>query len=116
MKKLTARKLDTLRKAIDNWAKEWELGNAYIIYVNGKQYARGESCGKVNAGDYCEGWDENLILGMAFDGHVYEAIHMAEDYYASANQEFRKLFEKCGLEFDFYDSTHLTAYSMDEGW
>lgn len=116
MKKLTVRKLDELRIAIDEWASSWKLGTRYVIYMNGGQYAHGELVRSVNPSDYCEGWGDGFIFGMAIDGAVYEAIHVLESYYYDARQELDELFKKYGLGIDFYDSTHLTAYSLDEEW
>lgn len=115
MKKLTVRKLKNMRKAIDKWAGKWELSpSMYSIYTCGTRYMYGGEVEYVKPWNVCEGYNESFIFGMGVDGDVYDAAHCSENYWSDANKELHKIFNKYGLDFDFADSCHLTAYLLDE--
>lgn len=114
MKKLTTKKLNNLCLAIEKWAKRWELDTTYMtIFTKDKMYKDGKFY-PVNPAEYCEGWENNFIFGMAIDGDVYDVIHIIESYYYDAYVEFRNLLDRCNLAVDFYDSTHLTAFVLED--
>ena len=116
MKKvLTIRKMNNLRKAIDKWAKNWDLNpSMYSIYMRGFRYVGGEPVEIIKPWEVCESYNENFIFGMSVDGDVYDAAHCTENYWNDANRKLHRIFNKYGLDFDFADSSHLTAYLLDE--
>ena len=114
-KTLTIKKMNNLRKAIDKWAKKWDLNpSMYSIYMCGYRYLHGEASEAMKPWDVCEGYNEDFIFGMGVDGDVYDAAHCTENYWDDANRELHKIFNKYGLDFDFVDSCHLTAYLLDD--
>ena len=116
MKKiLTIHDLNNLREEIEAWVKKEGLHTSlYSIYMCGWQYKNGKAVETMQPWEFCEGCNEDFIFGMSVDGDVYDAAHCTENYWDDANKKLHDIFNKYGLDFDFVDSCHLTAYLLDE--
>lgn len=115
MKKLTIRKLNNMRKAIDKWAEKWGLrSSTYSIYMGGYRYFLGDVADIIKPWDVCDGYNENFIFGMGVDGDTYDAARCTDNFWLDANKELHGIFHKYGLDYDFVDTCHLTAYLLDD--
>lgn len=61
----------------------------------------------VNPLDYCEYYPEDFILGLAYDGQMYDVING----YAGDNiyEDFERIFESRGLYLEHCDSCHAAV-------
>lgn len=122
-KKITKETLLKIKDEIMEFAKKNDLGKDFYIFVNNDVYGyelyhkKGSEyqyyyrkCHKknVNPLDYCEYFDEKFILGMSYDGQMYEMIN---GYSGSGiYDKFINLFEKYDLYMEHSDSCHMELY------
>ena len=104
MKKLTKSDIEKLAKEVIQWAADNELGTDWSLFYNGKIYCAcdGKIEEKVNPIDYSEYFPEKFIMGMAYDGRMYEAINEFEYYDLGLDD----LLGKYGLYLEHCDYCH----------
>ena len=102
MRKINKEKL--AREIID-WAKRNELGYDWAIYYNGKRYrAWKQDFEEVNHLDYCEYFSKEMIMGMSYDGTMYEIMNW---YWGEGIlDELNAILEKHGLYMELCDYCH----------
>lgn len=87
--------------------------NEFCVFYNGKMSSNISKdwrktvirvTNDVNPLDYCEYFPENFILGLAYDGSMYELIngYMGNDLY----ERFTAIFKRNGLYLEHCDSCH----------
>lgn len=124
MKKLTKTNIEELAKEIIAFLEQHELANAVSIYFNNKVIrSRGhynddfdyipkwETTEDVNPHDYFEYCAYDHILSMSFEGGLYHVLNYS---YGKREEEFRAIFEKYGLYYEFGNAWNLSAYLCDD--
>lgn len=120
--KITKEVIEQIKDEIITFANRNKLGKDFSIFCNNKMfgyklveakkgsyryYYRKMEKDNVNPLDYCEYYPEEFILGLAYDGTMYEMIngYLGEGIY----DKFTKIFEFYGLYLEHCDSCHATV-------
>ena len=121
MKKLTKENIEQLAKEIRRWANANKLGKDWLLFYNGKMmhsplgddyhYKRSRVEKDVNPLDYCEWFSDEFIMGMSYDGIMYECIK--EYSYHKAFRKLEEILDKYGLYLEHCDSTHCEFVNLN---
>lgn len=121
MKKLTKKMIEKLAEEVKAWAKDNKLGNDWMLFYNGKRYYHPYELGVgyseiveegINPIDYCKYYPEKFIMGMAYDGTIYEVINGYRLY--KVFDKLEKLLSKYGLYMEPIDSCHCHFHEDEE--
>ena len=110
MRKLTKANIEKLAKEVIQWAKDNELGYDWLLFFNGIKYDPRKGIEKANPIDYCIYFPENFIMGMAYDGTMYEVIN--EYYYDTFG--LSDILNKYGLYLEHLDYNHCHFYEAND--
>ena len=123
--KLTKKDIENLAVEVRKWASSNRLGKDWVLFYNGKkmEYKFQEGTWKyksyptitkgVSPLDYCEWFSEKFIMGMAYDGFMYEVMN---GYTRSkAYEKLEALLADHGLYIEHCDSCHceFVCYNID---
>ena len=105
--KLTKADIENLAEEVKAWAKAYDLGEDWLLFYNGKRFdpATNATVDGVDPHDYSEWFCEQFIMGMAYDGAMYECINDYDDY-CFASEALDKLLSRYGLYCERGDSCH----------
>lgn len=125
MKKLTKANIEELAKEIRRWASKNKLGKDWSLFYNGIRlnyplergkdghynYRRLPVKEEANPLDYCEYYSDKFIMGMSYDGIMYECIN---GYRAlRAYDKLEAILENYGLYIEHCDSCHCEFVNAD---
>lgn len=112
---LTKNDLEKLADKVAKWANQY--GKDWSIFYNGKRMGYSFDLEKgyekyiqddVNPIDYCEYFPEHFIMGMSYDGAVYDAINWYE------YDELEELLKEYGLYLEHLDNCHCHFYELND--
>lgn len=115
--KLTKANIEQLAKDVKKWASANQLGYDWLLFYNGKmfdhplvkddngnyRYTR-KTVKNVDPHKYSEWYSEKFIMGMAYDGQMYECINGYNRY--KAYEKLEQILEGYGLSLECCDSCH----------
>lgn len=122
MKKLTKADIENMAKEIRQVASKYRLGNDWSLFYNGKMFTH-ECVSKptadnpyhhvykrvikenVDPHNYSEWFSDAFIMGMAYDGTMYEVINYGE--HPAAYAALERVAEKYNTYMEPCDSCHL---------
>ena len=125
MKKLTKTNIEELANEIIDFLNTKCLSDGVNIYYNGNVvrakteyndandkvvYTWLKSYG-VNPHDYFEYCAYEHILSMSFEGPLYDVLNYT---FGRKEEEFRAIFDKYGLYYEFGNAWNLSAYLSDD--
>lgn len=110
---ITKQDIENIAKEIKHWASVNRLYD-YSLFYNGKMFAHDYSEGwnhrkrktktGVNPLDYCEYFSEKFLIGMAYDGDMYECMNGYSRYKAYSKLE--AILEKHHMYLEHCDYCH----------
>lgn len=118
-------RMESLAKDIYKWCKNRWLWEDCIIYFNGKAWSSSGTWGNTqgvciddelyeyigkNPKDYFK-YANPKTLSMSFEGPLYDVLN-TYPHWAKQENEFRKLFKKYGLYYEYGDAWNLSAYEL----
>ena len=119
-KKLTKANIEKLAVEVRKWARENKLGKDWQLFYNGKMsyfpidesyhYGRNKIKDNVNPLDYCEYFSDHFVMGMSYDGIMYECIN---GYRERAYYKLMSILENYGLYLEHCDSCHCEFINWD---
>lgn len=116
MKTLTKRKIENLADKITQWAKDNKLGQDWLLFYNGNVFdpKKPDILTKSNPLDYCEYFSDQFIMGMVFDGKMYDCLN--NHTYQKAYRQLEKLLSQYGLyiEYSTYTACQFCNESNDK--
>lgn len=113
---LTKNDLERLAVKVEKWANKH--GKDWVLFYNGKKvgYKFDLENGykkiieeDVNPFDYCQYYPEHFIMGMAYDGAVYDAINYYE------YDDLEKILNEYDLYLEHLDNCHCHFYEAKDG-
>ena len=117
MRKLTKANIEELANKVRAWALKYSLGKDWVIFYNGKKlhypivkgdksytYAKKPEITEENPLDYCEYFSNKFIMGMAYDGYMYEVINGYRR--EKAYEKLEEILQNYGLYLEHCDSCH----------
>lgn len=126
MRKLTKANIEELAKEVKDWALKNKLGKDWSLFYNGKKlsyplkkgadgmwnYKRTYQIEEANPLDYSAYFPDHFIMGMSYDGTMYEVIN---GYYGDVFVEkLDKILREYGLYLEHLDSCHCHFYEMED--
>lgn len=123
MRTLTKQNIEQLAKEIMAFLERNEMQDCVSIYINNKRIHSeykfdGENItyfwkeeSNIDPHDYFEYAAYDHILSMGFEGELYEVLN---ETFGTMEEQFREIFDKYGLYFEFGNSWNLTAYPNDD--
>lgn len=120
--KITKQKIEDMKKDIYDFCKRYGINKyEFSIFFNGKKSSNvSKNWRKCRLGitenvdphDYCEYFNEQFILGMAYDGAMYEIMNGYDD--SGLYDKFTQIFEKYDCYIEHCDSCHAeVVYNGD---
>lgn len=123
MRTLTKQNIEQLAKEIMAFLERNEMQDGVCIYFNNKRvhtefnfdgenftfFWKEES--NIDPHDYFEYAAYDHILSMGFEGTLYEVLN---ETFGTMEEQFREIFDKYGLYFEFGNLWNLTAYPNDD--
>ena len=114
--KITKDEIVKMKDEIYAFAKKYGIGRGeFSVFFNKKMICNVSKNWRktiirtkdnVNPLDYCEYYPEDFILGLAYDGQMYDVIN---GYAGNLYDQFTKIFESRGLYLEHCDSCHAAV-------
>lgn len=124
MKTLTKTNIEELAQEIITFLEKRHLANSVSIYFNNKvmrdrgdydkdynYIPKWETTENIDPHDYFEWAAYDHILSMSFEGDLYDVLNYSYD---KREEEFRAIFERHGLYYEFGNMWNLTVYLIDD--
>lgn len=118
--KISKEEIVKMKDEIYAFAKKYGIGRGeFCVFFNGKMTCNVSKNWRktiirtkdnVNPLDYCEYFPEEFILGLAYDGPMYDVIN---GYAGNLYDEFTKIFESRGLYLEHCDGCHAAVCNSD---
>lgn len=120
MTKVTKKDLEKLQGKVFRWASQNRCGKDFGVFYNGKlklwrysiddhKYHKVTREG-VNPLDYCENFGEKFIMGMWYDGEMYDVMNTCGRKFDRLNA----ILEEYGLYCEHCDSCHAEFVPIDD--
>lgn len=127
MRKLTKADLENLAKEIRRWASKNKLGKDWSLFYNGirlcyplergddghYKYRRLPAREEKNPLDYCEYFPEEFIMGISYDGVMYDCINGYDKW--KAYDKLEGILSSYGLYLEHCDSCHACMCEAEFG-
>ena len=124
MKTLTKTNIEELAQEIITFLEKRQLANSVSIYFNNKvvrdrgdydkdynYIPKWETTENIDPHDYFDWAAYDHILSMSFEGDLYNVLNYS---WGKREEEFRAIFERHGLYYEFGNMWNITAYLSDD--